>query len=71
METKYYKFDIGDGGMRRTGDIIEYLDHYGNWVEDLTLIRKFVGGDTDFDEISEEEAEKLVENRKRKNQGRR
>lgn len=66
METRYYKFNIGGGGMRMTGPIIEYLDSYGNWVEDLSLIGKFVGGDTDFDEISEEEAEELVENTKRK-----
>lgn len=66
METKYYKFNIGDGGMRRTGHTFEYLDIYGNWVEDPTLIRKFVGGDTNFYEISEEEAEQLAENLKRK-----
>ena len=67
METKYYKFDIGDGAMRRAGSKIEYLDQNGNWVEDARLIRKFIGGDTDFDEITEEEAEQLVKNRKNKN----
>ncbi len=66
MKTRYYKFDKSDGGMRVTGYIYEYLDNYGNWVEDSTLINKFVGGDIDYDEISEEEAEQLVEKAKRK-----
>ena len=66
METKYYKFDIGGGGMRVTGNKYEYLGRNGDWVEDRTLIRKFIGGDTDYDEISEEEAEILVRNRKNK-----
>ena len=52
--------------MRVTEHTYEYLDHYGNWVEDSTLIRKFVGGDCDFDEITEAEAQKLVENKKNK-----
>ena len=58
--TKYYKFDIGNGAMRRTGSIVEYLDQNGDWKEDRDLIRKFIGGDTDFDEITHEEAERLV-----------
>jgi hypothetical protein len=65
VATKYYKFDIGNGAMRRTGGIVEYLDKNGNWVEKRDLLRKFIGGDTDFDEISCEEAEKLVEERKK------
>lgn len=63
-KTRFYKFDIGDGAMRRTGAKIEYLDKNGEWVEDRSLIRKFIGGDTDFDEITEEEAEIIVRNRK-------
>lgn len=63
-KTRYYKFDIGNGAMRRTGSIVEYLDSSGNWVEDRKLLRKFIGGDTDFDEISMEEAEELVKARK-------
>lgn len=66
VKTRYYKFDIGDGAMRRTGAIIEYLDEKGNWIEDRELIRKFIGGDTDFEEISEEQAEQLVKNRRKK-----
>ena len=64
VETKYYKFDIGNGAMRRTGSTVEYLDKNGIWIEQRDLLRKFIGGDTDFDEISHEEAEKLVEGRK-------
>ncbi len=65
-KTRYYKFDIGDGAMKRVGAIVEYLDEAGNWVEDRSLIRKFIGGDTDFNEITEEEASILVEARKSK-----
>lgn len=68
FKTRYYKFNVGDGGMRRTGPIFEYLDSNGNWVEDRNLIRKFIGGDTDFDEITEEEANRLAMNRKRRSQ---
>ena len=64
--TKYYKFDKSDGGMRVCGYIYEYLDENGNWVEDSTLINKFVGGDIDYDEITRAEAQKLVENMKNK-----
>ena len=62
---RYYKFEIGDGAMKRVGAILEYLDQEGNWVEDRNLIRKFVGGDTDFSEITEEEVNCLIEARKR------
>ena len=65
LTTKYYKFDMGNGAMRRTGGIVEYLDKNGNWIEQRDLLRKFTGGDTDFDEISREEAELLVETRKK------
>ena len=60
-EVKYYKFDIGDGAMRRRGCLVDYLDENGNWVENRELFRTFVGGDADFDEISYEEAERLIE----------
>lgn len=60
---RYYKFDIGDGLMRRTGAKIEYLDTTGKWIEDRNLIRKFIGGDTDFDKVTEEEAKLIVQNR--------
>ncbi|RKM63053.1 hypothetical protein D6856_02740 [Butyrivibrio sp. XB500-5] len=61
----YYKFDIGDGGMRKKGNIVEYIDKNGEWVEDIELLRMFIGLDGGFKEITEKEAEILVENRKR------
>lgn len=63
---RYYKFDIGNGAMKRSGPVIEYLDQKGNWIENRELIRKFISGDTDFTEITAEEAEKLVNARKKK-----
>lgn len=60
---RFYKFDIGDRLIRRTGAKIEYLDMTGKWIEDRSLIRKFIGGDTDFDEITEEEAKVIAQNR--------
>ncbi len=68
VKTRYFKFNTGDGAVRRTGAIVEYLDQSGNWIVNGELIRMFVGGDTDFYEITEEEANKLVEKRKRRGQ---
>ena len=65
-ETRYYRFYTGDGAVRRTGAKVEYIDQHGNWVEDRALFSMFVGGDSDYYEISREEAEYLAENRKRK-----
>lgn len=61
---KYYKFNIGDGAMRRDGVHVDYLDNRGEWIEDRELIRKFIGGDTDFEEITEKEILKLIMKRK-------
>lgn len=63
---RYYKFDVGDGLMRRSGAVIEYLDKDGNWIEDRNLIRKFVGGDTDFDEVTFEKAQQIIKKRCKK-----
>ena len=68
VKTRYFKFNTGDGAVRRTGAIVEYLDQSGNWIVNGELIRMFVGGDTDFYEITEKEANKLVEKRKRRGQ---
>lgn len=67
VKTRFFKFNTGDGAVRRTGAIVEYLDQSGNWIVNGGLIRMFVGGDTDFYEITEE-ANKLVEKRKRRGQ---
>ncbi|MEE3494039.1 MAG: hypothetical protein VZR06_02680 [Butyrivibrio sp.] len=64
--TRYYRFYTGDGAVRRIGAKVEYIDQHGNWVEDRALFSMFVGGDSDYYEISKEEADQLVEKRKRK-----
>ena len=66
MKTRYYRFNTGDGVVRRTGAFVEYLDQNGNWIENRDLFRMFVGGDTDFHEITEEEAQMFVDKRKSK-----
>ena len=60
---KYYKFDIGDAVMRRDGAIVELLDSNGEWKENRELLRKFIGGDCDFSEITEAEAFEFQEKR--------
>ena len=67
MKTRYYRFTTGSGVVKRTGAFVYYLDKDGNWIKNSDLFRMFVGGDTDYYEISEEEAEQLVKNRKNKN----
>lgn len=63
-KTKYYKFDIGSGLMRKTGPKLESLGKDGEWFENHRLLRKFFGGDMDFEEIPEEEAEGIAEKRR-------
>ncbi|WP_022766708.1 hypothetical protein [Butyrivibrio sp. XPD2006] len=62
----YYKFDIGNGAMRKKGCVVEYIDKNGNWVENIELLRNFIGLDTGFYEITEAEAEAIVQSRKNK-----
>lgn len=68
--TKYYQFDSTNGKegnvFKRTGSFYAYLNQKGCWVENRNLLSKFVGGDVDFEEISEEEGFRIVA--KRKNQ---
>ena len=66
----YYRFDIGDGVMRKKGNIVEYIDKNGNWVENIELLRMFIGLDTGFYEITEAEADAIVQNRKNKSENR-
>lgn len=65
-EYTYYKFDIGDGAMRKKGNLVEYIDKNGNWVENIELLRMFIGLDTGFYEITEAEAEAIAQSRKNK-----
>ena len=60
----YYKFKIGDGAMRKKGVVVEYLDRNGNWIEDMNLLGKFIGLDNGFYEITEKEANEIVNRKK-------
>lgn len=64
IQHKYYRFNSGNGGLRKTGFKVEYLDMNGDWIENPDLLRKFVNKDTDIHEITEEEALELVRSRK-------
>ena len=57
---KYYKFDDSDAVAKRESAYVYLLDDAGNWVEKPSLLRKFIG------EISEKEAELIVQQRKAK-----
>lgn len=63
---KYYKFDDSDAVAKRESAYVYLLDDAGNWVEKPSLLRKFIGGDCDYEEISEKEAELIVQQRKAK-----
>ena len=63
-KTTYYKFDIGSGLMRKTGSMVESLGKDGEWFENRGLLRKFFGGDTDYEEIMKEEAELIAKKRR-------
>ncbi len=52
--------------MRRNGACVELLSRDGVWEEKRDLLRKFIGGDCDFDEISEELAMVIADERKAK-----
>lgn len=64
----YYKFRIGNGAMRKKGNLVEYIDKNGNWVENIELLRKFIGLDNGFYEITEAEAEEIVQSKKNKSE---
>ncbi len=65
-EYQYYKFRVGNGMMRRNGVSIEYVNRNNEWVVDMSLIGKFIGGDCDYVEITPEEAETIMKDRKAK-----
>lgn len=64
-KTIYYKLD-GGGFLRRTGLTVEYLSQDGKWIQNQNLVSKFLGGDSDYEEISYEEALEAQESRKLK-----
>jgi len=57
--TRYYKRHAG-GLVKQKGYYMAYLDKNGQWIEEGKFINMFVGGDCNYDEITEEEAQKLI-----------
>ena len=66
---RYYKFTIGNGVMRRKGARVELLGKNGEWEEKRDLLTKFIGGDSDFDEITEAQAQEIADNRRSERRG--
>jgi len=62
-ETKYYRFSVGSVIVRRTGNKIEKMGRRGVWEDAPQLYWRFVAPDSDLIEITEEEAERMMENR--------
>ena len=59
-ETKYYRFDIGDVIVRRSGDLIEKLGKNNIWEPAPHLRYRFMSGNMSLTELSKEEAENLI-----------
>ncbi len=59
-ETKYYRFDIGNVVVRRTGDIIEKMGKNNIWEPAQHLRFRFMSDNMSLTEISKEEAESLI-----------
>ena len=59
-ETKYYRYDIGNVIVRRTGDLIEKMGKNNIWEPAQHLRYRFMSGNMSLTEISKEEAEKLI-----------
>ena len=59
-ETKYYRFDIGNVVVRRTGDIIEKMGKNNIWEPAQHLLFRFMSDNMSLTEISKEEAESLI-----------
>ncbi len=64
-ETKYYRFDIGDVIVRRSGDLIEKLGKNNIWEPAPHLRYRFMSGNMSLTEISKEEAENLIKQHSR------
>ena len=58
--TKYYRYDIGNVIVRRTGDLIEKRGKNNIWEPAPHLRYRFMSGNMSLTEISEEEAEKII-----------
>lgn len=64
-KTRYYRFDTGNALLRRTGDRVEKLDRDGVWTYKPYLISYFMGGSEGLEEVSEQEARRILEERHR------
>lgn len=60
-ETRYYRFDIGNVIVRRTGDLIEKFGEDKQWVPAPHLRYRFMSGNMSLTEISKEEAAAMCE----------
>lgn len=63
-KTRYFKSDAG-GLVRQNGPFCFYLDKNGLWIEEDSLLLRVTGanGDSDCEEITIEEARRIVEGR--------
>ena len=59
-ETKYYRFDIGNVIVRRSGDLIEKMGKNNTWEPAPHLRYRFMSGNMSLTELSKEEAENLI-----------
>lgn len=59
-ETKYYRFDLGDVIVRRTGDLIEKMGKDKIWEPAPNLRYRFMSDNMSLIEISKEEAEAMI-----------
>ena len=64
-ETRYYRFESGNVILRRTGDRVEKFGKDGVWIYKPHLMSRFLNGEEGLIEITEEEAKKFVEARRR------
>ncbi len=67
-ETKYYRYDIGNVIVRRTGDLIEKMGKNNTWEPAPHLIYRFMSGNMSLTEISQEDAEEMIKQHKRENE---
>ena len=65
-ETRYYRFESGNVILRRTGSRVEKFGRDGVWTYQPSLLSRFMNGMEGLEEISEEEADRFVSERKRR-----
>lgn len=63
-ETRYYRFESGDVILRKTGNRVEKFGRDGVWTYRPSLISRFMNGEEGLVEITEQEAERLIGERR-------